>query len=381
MSENNPSVKPSMKKRMIIMLLIIGVLLGAIVGYQMFTAAMMAKFFSSNAQPPSTVTAVEIERSAWQQQITAVGSIRAARGVQLSSEVAGIVRKLHFTSGDSVDKGDLLIELVADEEQAQLASLRASRKLAEINYDRDKQQFDIKAISQAELDASKTEVDKLRADEGIAQAAVARKRIKAPFAGKLGVHKLSAGQYINPAEALVSLQDTDELYIDFNLPQRQLSMVNRGDVVTMTTDSGITTTGKVTAIDNAVSAQTRNAKVEARLDNHTKGLLPGMFARVQISVGDEQQLLTLPQTAISYNPYGSTLFIVESVEGADMPQAKQVFVTTGDRRGDQVSILEGIDEGTQVVTSGQMKLKNGTPLIIDNSVTPANDIAPTPQEM
>lgn len=375
--------KPSMTKRMLMMLAGVFLLFGAIVLNQYLKISAMMEAFASNMAPSSTVTAIKVQAEPWQKQINTIGSIRAARGVHVSSEVPGIVKKIHFRSGEQVDQGDLLIELDAAEEKAQLSSLRASRKLAEITFDRDQQQFDIKAISQADLDASATEVERLQAEEARAAVAVKRKQLRAPFAGVTGVHRLSRGQYINPAEALVSLQDMNELYIDFTLPQRQLMLVSTGDVVTMSTDSGIETTGTVTAIDVSVSTETRNARIEAKLNNHTKGLLPGMFANVSLAVGDEQALLTLPQTAISYNAYGSTVFIVEpaAADSEDQrPTAKQVFVTTGDRRGDQISILEGLEAGTQVVTSGQMKLKNGTPLAIDNSVQPTNDIAPTPQE-
>ena len=382
MNEKNDR-KPSMTKRMLMMLAGVFLLFGAIVLNQYLKISAMMEAFASNMAPSSTVTAIKVQAEPWQKQINTIGSIRAARGVHVSSEVPGIVKKIHFRSGEQVDQGDLLIELDAAEEKAQLSSLRASRKLAEITFDRDQQQFDIKAISQADLDASATEVERLQAEEARAAVAVKRKQLRAPFAGVTGVHRLSRGQYINPAEALVSLQDMNELYIDFTLPQRQLMLVSTGDVVTMSTDSGIETTGTVTAIDVSVSTETRNARIEAKLNNHTKGLLPGMFANVSLAVGDEQALLTLPQTAISYNAYGSTVFIVEpaAADSEDQrPTAKQVFVTTGDRRGDQISVLEGLEAGTQVVTSGQMKLKNGTPLAIDNSVQPTNDIAPTPQE-
>jgi membrane fusion protein (multidrug efflux system) len=372
--------QPSMKKRMLIMLVAVGLLLGAIVGYQAFTAHMMAQFFASNAEPPATVTATTVTREPWQMTIPTVGSLRAVHGVELASEVAGIVDRLHFASGDKVDAGALLIELDAAQEQASLAALSASRHLAEINLKRDQQQFDIKAVSQAQLDASQAELDRLKAEEARARADLARKRLRAPFAGTLGVSTLSPGQYINPAEKLVSLQDASKLLVDFTLPQRQASQVHIGNTVIVNSDGGVERRASISAIDSLVDAGTRNVAIEAALDNADSTLLPGMFVAVALEVGAPRDQLTLPQTAVSYNPYGSTVFLVKPAEGDAKPTAQQVFVKTGDRRGDQIAIIDGVSEGDQVVTSGQMKLKNGTPLIIDNSVTPSNDIAPTPQE-
>lgn len=374
-----------MTKRMIIMLISVGALFAAIIGYQMFVASMMKQFLSANAQPPATVTAMEVTQQAWQPQRSAVGTLRAVQGVEMSSEVAGIVKKIHFKSGDRVAAGALLVELDASEETAQLAALRASRKLAEINLKRNREQFEIQAISQAQLDTSEAELDRLNAEEARQLAAIDKKRIRAPFAGRLGVSTLNPGQFINPAEKIVSLQNRRALYVDFKLPQRELTGLKTGQEIYIDSDTAVHRRGEISAINAAIDAATRNIALEGRLDNEDDMLLPGMFVRVSINMGPPEQRLTLPQTAVSYNPYGSTLFIAREETppqgGEAVLTAQQVFVKTGDRRGDQIAILEGVNEGDMVVTSGQMKLKNGTPLIIDNAITPANEIAPRPQEM
>ncbi|GAV20124.1 membrane fusion protein, multidrug efflux system [Mariprofundus micogutta] len=381
-------MKKPMRKRMTIMLAIVGFVFAAIIGYQMFVASMMKQFLSSNAQPPATVTAMQVTEQEWQPQLSAVGSLRAVQGVEISAEIAGIVKKVHFKSGEVVKKGDLLLELNSAEELAQLESLRASRKLAEINFKRDQRQFKVHAISKAQLDASEAELTSKRAQQAQQQAIIDKKRILAPFAGRLGVSTLNPGQYLNPADKIVSLQNIRALYVDFNMPQKHVEKLKQGQNINiLLQQSGADpVAGKITTINNIVDQSTRNVRVEGLIDNADGILLPGMFVNVKIETGSPEKLLTLPQTAISFNAYGSTLFVAREVEAAAdteekaLPVAQQLFVKTGDKRGDQVAILDGLKPGELVVTSGQMKLKNGTPLIINNEVLPANDAAPKPQE-
>jgi membrane fusion protein (multidrug efflux system) len=374
-----------MTKRMIIMLFSVGALFAGVIGYQMFVASMMKKFLSANALPSATVTAMEVKRETWQPQRSAVGTLRAVQGVDISSEVAGIVKKIHFKSGDRVDEGALLVELDAGEEMAKLDALKANRRLAEINLKRNREQLAVQAISQAQFDASQAELDRSKAEEAQQLAAIDKKRIRAPFSGRLGVSTLNLGQFINPAEKIVSLQNRETLYVDFKLPQKDLIGLKTGQAIYISSDTGVKRRGTINAINAAIDPATRNIALEGKIDNKDDALLPGMFVRVSVDSGAPQQQLTLPQTAVSYNPYGSTLFVAREEAPADggkaILKAKQIFVKTGERRGDQIAILDGIREGDMVVTSGQMKLKNGTPLIINNSVTPANEIAPRPQEM
>ncbi|ATX79236.1 membrane fusion protein, multidrug efflux system [Mariprofundus aestuarium] len=374
-----------MKKRMIWMVAIVGFVFAAIIGYQMFVASMMKQFLASNAQPPATVTATQVKAEEWQPQLASVGTLRAIQGVEISAEIAGLVKKVHFKSGDEVKKGDLLLEMNSDEEAAQLLALKANRKLAEINLKRDEQQFKVHAISNSKLDASRAELSSRRAAEQQQQAIIDKKRIRAPFDGRLGITQINEGQYLNPAEHIVTLQDGRALYIDFSMPQKYVTQLQKGQTISVATGNGAQAiSGTISTINSVVDNSTRNVQVEGLIDNSDGKLLPGMFVNVNIDVGAPQNLLTLPQTAISFNAYGSTLFVARDEQGAEEGKtqlvAQQLFVKTGDKRGDQVAILEGLKEGDTVVTSGQLKLKNGTPLIINNAVLPANESAPTPQE-
>lgn len=400
-----------MTKRMLIMIGSVLVLVAVLAfGFYLHIQTLIA---SAPKPGPQTVSSITVSTLDWQPQLAAVGTVTAVRGVDVTSEIAGLVRSVNFKSGQEVKAGQLLIQLNADSDIAQLQSLQAAAELSATVLARDKLQFDAQAISQAQVDADAADLKSKRALAAQQAATIAKKTIRAPFTGKLGITTVQPGQYINPGDKIVTLQTIDPIYIDFFLPQKQLGGVATGQTVNVATDSypGETFTGKVTAINAKVDASTRNVQIEATLPNPTRRLLPGMSANANLEVGDKKRYLTLPQTAITYNPYGSTVFVIRPasevaaetarsasgaasgasaapIAGAPASSAssagglavQQVFVTTGETRGDQVSITKGLKEGQQVVTSGQLKLKNGTPVIVDNSVQPANSPNPTPQE-
>ena len=379
--------KRAMKKRMVIMLVIVGVLLGGLVGFNFFKGYMMQKYMASAPIPASTVTAMTADYQQWQPQLAAVGTLRAVRGVDVTTEVAGLVRSVNFKSGDETNAGQLLAQLNIDSDVAQLHSLQAAADLAQTVYDRDKAQLDIEAIPKAQVDADAADLKSKQAQVAQQQALIDKKTIRAPFAGKLGITTVNPGQYLNPGDKLVTLQTIDPIYVDFFLPQQQLPQIAIGQKVNLSTDAykGTNFPGKINAINPRVDPSTRNVQVEATIPNSKRQLLPGMFANVKIDTGDEQRYLTLPQTAITYNPYGNTVFVIKPSEKKDekgnAPMiAQQVFVTTGPTRGDQVAILKGVERGAQVVTSGQVKLKNGSPVVVNNSVQPTDNPNPTPQE-
>jgi membrane fusion protein (multidrug efflux system) len=254
-------------------------------------------------------------------------------------------------------------------------------------YERDKAQLAAEVISKAQVDTDAGDLKSKRAQVEQQKALVDKKSIRAPFAGKLGITTVNPGQYLNAGDKLVTLQTIDPIYVDFMIPQQQLPQVAVGQRVTLTADAykGTTFEGKVNAINPKVDTSTRNVQIEATIANAKRQLLPGMFATVKLNSGEEQRYLTLPQTAITYNPYGDTVFIVKESgkkddKGNPALAAQQVFVTTGPTRGDQVAIVKGIEPGTQVVTSGQVKLKNGSPIVINNAVLPADNPNPVPQE-
>jgi membrane fusion protein (multidrug efflux system) len=373
-----------MTKRMLWMLLAVGLLLGALIGFNLFTGYMMQKYMASAPPPAATVSTMKAGYQAWQPQLSAVGTLRAVRGVDVSSEVVGLVRSVNFKSGDEVKANQTLFQLNADSDLAQQRALEAAAELASTVYERDKQQLEADAISKAQVDSDAADLKSKRAQVAQQAALVEKKTIKAPFAGKLGITTVNPGQYVNPGDKLVTLQTVDPIYVDFYLPQQQMPQMKIGQRVTLTIDAygASAFSGTINAINPRVDASTRNVQIEAMLPNAKRQLLPGMFGTVRIDTGAQQRYLTLPQTSVAYNPYGATVFVVKPAAGgqAGKQTAQQVFVTTGPTRGDQVAVLSGIDAGAEVVTSGQQKLKNGMPVVVNNSVTPSNSPNPAPQE-
>jgi membrane fusion protein (multidrug efflux system) len=372
-------------KRMMIMLLCI-VLLIAALAFGKFL--QIKKLIASAPKPgPQTVTAMKAETLEWQPQFNAVGTLNPVRGVDVTTEIAGLVRSVNFVSGQDVKAGALLVQLNADSDLALQQSLQAAADLAATVLARDKQQLEAKAISQAQVDSDMADLKAKRANVAQQAALVAKKTIRAPFAGRLGITTVNPGQYLNPGDKIVTLQTIDPIYVDFNLPQKQLASISLGQTLKLASDAfpGQPFPGKITAINPKVDSSTRNIQIEATVANPKAQLLPGMFANVDVDAGAKKGYLTLPQTAVTYNPYGSTVFVLRPGDKNNPKcnfdlQAQQVFITTGPTRGDQVAVLTGLKEGEQVVTSGQLKLKNCTPVIVDNSVQPANNPNPTPQE-
>lgn len=372
---------PLMRRRLAVVVVIVAVLLGALVGWHLVVGHFIKQALAHNSAPPQTVTTMIAHYSDWQPEITAVASVRAVHGVNITTEVTGLVRSIDFRSGDDAKAGQLLVQLNADADVATLHSLEAAADLAETVYTRDKAQYDAQAISQAQLDADAADLKNKRAAAAAQAATVAKKSLRAPFAGRLGITTVMPGQYLNTGDKVVSLSSLDPVYVDFNLPQEQLAVVHTGLTVRVTSDAfpKETFTGKITAIDPAIDPTSRNFQAEATVDNPQHLLMPGLFARVAVLAGGVQHYLTLPQTSITYNPYGSTVFLIEKQAGGK-DKAQQTFVTTGATRGDQVAIVKGLKEGDEVVTSGQLKLKNGTPVAVSTSDQPANSPNPTPQE-
>lgn len=370
-----------MTKRMILMLIAVTVVLGLVFGTKIFQGIMIGKFMKSMGAPPQTVSSIKATVEEWQPKLQAVGSLRAVNGADLSAELAGIVQNINFESGTDAEKDAVLIQLRADDEIAKLRALEATAKLAEITLDRDLKQLKTSAISQATVDNDRANLQSAKAQVAQQQAIVDKKTIKAPFAGRLGIRKVDVGQYINPGAVLVTLQQLDPIYVDFTLPEQAMTQIKAGLKVTASVDAYPDTKfeGEITSINSKVDEATRNIQARATFKNSEHKLLPGMYALVDIETGEAQRHITLPQTAISFNPYGSTVYLVEKGEG-DKLQAKQAFVTTGLTRGDQIAVLTGVKEGDEVVTSGQLKLRNGAPIIINNEIQPLNDPNPRPRE-
>ena len=370
------------------------VVIGGIKGYG---AYKMFQGFAAQGPPKFTVSTTKVQYQDWLPQLSAVGSLRAERGADLSAEVAGTVDGIEFTSGDYVKAGQLLLRLRSADDAAHLESLKAAAALAEITYNRDKAQFEAQAISQAVLDGDAANLRSAKAQVAEQQALLDKKFVRAPFAGQIGIRAVDLGQYLAAGTKIVTLQQLDPIFVDFYLPQQSLSQVHPGQKVTIATDSfpDQSFDGAISAMDPQVDPGTRNVVLRATLKNAGHKLLPGMYANVNIEVGAPVRYLTLPQTAVAYNPYGATVYLVApatadpkapagSPAGRPPPAgslvAKQVFVTTGPTRGDQVAILKGIAEGDEIVTSGQIKLRNGALITINNAVQPSDDPNPHPKE-
>lgn len=367
-----------MIKRMIIMLVGVGVVLGGFFAFQNFKAHIIGQVMASLANPPQTVSTTVAGLQAWQNQVEAVGSLRAVSGADLSLEVSGIVDKINFNSGDDMQAGTVLLRLRQDDDAAKLAALQATADLAQVNYDRDSKQLKAQAISQAVVDSDAFNLKNARAQVDQQKAMIDKKLLRAPFTGHLGIRAVDVGQFLNAGTTVVTLQALDPIYLDFFLPQQALEQIKIGQTVQAKVDTypGQKFAGKITAINPLVDANSRNVQVRATLGNPDRRLLPGMYATVDIDVGAPEQHITLPQTAIAFNPYGSTVYLVEQNGAART--ARQTFVTTGATRGDQVAVLSGVKQGDVVVTAGQMKLHNGSPVAINNSVQPTADAAPKP---
>jgi len=374
-------------RRMTIMLCGVFLLLGLIFAFNQLKTFMIKHFISGMGLPPATVSTMVITTTEWQPKLTSVGNVRAFRGVELSTEIGGLVLTVPIKSGQDVKEGDLLIKLNDASDIAQLKSLKAMADLAKVINERDRQQLAIQAISKNVFDTSAADAKSKQAQVEAQIALVAKKNLKAPFSGRVGIVSINPGQFVNPGDKLLTLQTLDPIFVDFNLPQSNAEQIQVGQDVLVTTDAfkDASFTGKITAVSPKVDTNTRNISIEAQIANPDKKILPGMFANVNIKLGEQVKLLTLPQTAVTYNPYGSTVFIAKPTgkkdkQGKPALEAQQVFVTTGATRGDQVAILKGVEEGATVVTSGQLKIKNGTPLIINNKVQPENLPDPKPQE-
>lgn len=372
--------------RMGVMLLIVGIVAGLLIFFQIFKAGKIKEAMQGFATIPQTISAMPATTSEWRGQANAVGGLRAVNGADLALEVGGIVDTISFKSGDMVEAGTTLLTLRSGDDQARLEALKATADLAQINYDRDVKQLKIQAVSQAQVDADLANLNNAKAQVAQQEAVIAKKTVKAPFAGQLGLRSVDVGQYLTAGTSVVTLQALDPIYMDFFLPQQMLEQLKVGQKVTVSVDAfpGVPFPGEITAIDAKVNSGSRNLQIRATLPNKERKLLPGMYATVEIDTGNPQRYITLPQTAITYNSYGATVWIVDNKgknpQGKDMLVARQAFVTLGPTRGDQVAVVKGVNEGEVVVIAGQLKLRNGVGVVIDNTVKPSNDPNPKPAD-
>jgi membrane fusion protein (multidrug efflux system) len=378
-----PRRRPRIVLRMVVMLLCVGLLFFLVFGFGAFKSIMIARFLTTLSNPPQTVAVAQAEELPWQPQLDSVGSIVAVNGANLSAEVGGIVDTIDFQSGEDVKAGQPLLTLRPNNDPALLAQLQATAALDQINYQRDLKQFNADAVSQSAVDTDRATLASAEAQVQAQQALMAEKLVKAPFAGRLGIRQVDLGQYLAPGTQIVTLQQLNPLFIDFYLPQQALAQITVGQPVGIGIDAypDKSFSGTISAINSAVDTTTRTVQVRATLSNDDLLLRPGMFGTVSLNVGQATSRLTLPLTAIAYNSYGDTVFLVshaKDAKGKDELIANQAFVQLGETRGDQVAVLSGVKAGDQVVTFGQLKLKNGSIVLINNSVEPPFEANPNP---
>jgi membrane fusion protein, multidrug efflux system len=356
-----------------------------ILGFTKFQQVQASIKAHSFAPPPTAVTTIVAQQEQWPSSLKAVGTAVAVQGVTVSADLPGIVERITFDSGRQARVGEVLVELDTRQEKAQLAAAEAQRDLAILNYDRTKSLVEQGAVPRADFDRTAAEKSSSEAKVGEIRATIARKTIRAPFTGVLGLRQVNLGQYLSAGNAVVPLQSLDPIYVNFGVPQEVAFQVKVGQTVQVTASdaAGLTFQGRVTAIDSVVDEATRNIRVQATLSNPHGKLRPGMFVNAELRTGNSQSAISLPASAISYAPYGDSVFIVTELKdpsGNTYRGVKQQFVKVERSRGDQVAIISGINPGDEVVTSGTFKLRNGAAVNVQNKIQPSNNPAPRPEE-
>jgi membrane fusion protein (multidrug efflux system) len=330
--------------------------------------------------PPEYVTSATVKEETWKQTLDAVGSLTAVQGVTVSSEVAGKVTKIHFESGEPVEEGQLLVELDITTEEAQLAAAVADVQLAKLIFERVEKLRKTFTVAESELDSARASLLSASAQMENMEAVIKKKKISAPFTGRLGIRQIDKGQFLNNGDAIVSLQSLDPIYVDFSFPQKWISLVEQGMQVEIKVDSfpEASFKGNISAINPEVAVSTRTISLRATLDNSDGKLLPGMFSQVSVNLPKEKSFIVVPATSILYNSYGDSVFVIKESDGQKI--VEQHFVETGEARGDFVSLIKGPEVGSVVVSSGAFKLRHGVPIIINNDLAPKAEINPDPSD-
>jgi membrane fusion protein, multidrug efflux system len=374
-----------MAKRMILMLVLMTIFIAGLGFVKVRQFQAMAGEFAAMQPPPEAVTTIVAQRENWPATINAIGTVAAVQGVTVSADLPGIVDRITFDSGRTVQKGDVLVELDTRQEQAQLAGAEAQLQLTRLNFERMQQLVAQDAVSRAEYDAAAAAHKSAEARIREIRATIERKTIRAPFTGMLGIRQVNLGQYLDGGDAIVPLQSLNPIYVNFGVPQQDAREMRTGRTVKLLVgDLGDAEfTGRVNAVDAVVDETTRNVQVQATLANPKGTLRPGMFVQAQVVLGASTPVIALPASAINYAPYGDSVFVIAEMknpQGQPYRGVRQQVVKLGPARGDQVAVLTGLKAGDEVVTSGVFKLRNGVAIQVNNKVQPANSTAPQPED-
>jgi membrane fusion protein (multidrug efflux system) len=375
-----------MAKRIIITIIGLTVLVGVIGGIKGLQIERMVTQGSQFVPPPGIVTTASVRNETWESVLTSVGSLVAVQGVIITAELSGKVVRVAFEPGSRVKAGDLLLKQDTTSEQAQLRAAEATVTLARINLKRLGKLLAGKTIAKSQHDDAEAQYKQASAQADAIRATIAKKTIRAPFAGRLGVRLVNLGQIINEGEAIVSLQSLDPIYVNFFLPQQQIAQIRTGLTVRVTTDAlaGMEIEGEITAINPQIDVATRNVQVQATVSNRRESLRPGMYVNVSVVLPVEEEVLAIPATAVLYATYGDSVFVVEDSQNGQNPRPtkvlRQQFVRLGKKRGDFVSVVSGLKDGETVVSTGVFKLRNGQAVVVDNKLAPEFKLTPRPED-
>jgi membrane fusion protein (multidrug efflux system) len=370
-----------MKKRILFALIGLAVLIAILTAVKALQIGAMVDQGKKFIPPPETVTATVVTAESWDTALTAIGTLNAVQGVTVAAELAGKVVEIAFEAGAQVKAGDILLRQDTSSEEAQLPGAMAQVNLSRTNRERFEQLFAKQLVAQAERDSAVASAELAQAQAENIRATIAKKTIRAPFSGRLGIREVNLGQMLREGDPIVTLQSLDPIYVDFTLPQQQLPLMRLGLPVQVTTDAqpGETLRGRITAINPLVDAETRQIKLQATVANRGNKLRPGMFANVVVGLAARQEVLAIPATAVLYAPYGDSVFIIEDAPDNKGKVLRQQFVRLGQKRGDFVAVMSGIKEGESVVSTGVFKLRNGQSALVDNTLAPDFQMAPKPE--
>ena len=364
---------------------ILVIMVGAVAGTKALQIGKLISSGKKGGPPVETVSTAVVVAEKWERSVESVGSLRAVQGADMSTESSGVIAKILFENGQEVKKGDLLVELDHETESANLRSAEAEADLARTVYERTKRLRVNNTVPQSDLDAAESQLRKTAALVEQLKSTINKQQLSAPFSGRLGIREVNLGQFVDNGDKIVSLQSLDPIFVDFLLPQQLIAGLAVGQPLKLITDvyPGRSFEGKLTAINSEIDPVTRNIRLQGTLQNADGALRPGMFARVILTLGEAEEVVSVPATALISAPYGDSVFVLESEtaeDGASRTVARQRFIRTGRTRGDFVSVTQGVKPGEKVVTAGAFKLRNGTPVEVNNDLAPQPELAPTPPD-
>jgi membrane fusion protein (multidrug efflux system) len=354
----------------------------AAVKYKQISSLISANHAMEKAGPPPEAVGSFVSRhDTWQESLDAVGSIAPAKGVTLSNDAPGVVSAIHFESGAVVRQGQVLLDLDSNVERSQLASVEARKELAQVNATRTRALVSSDAVARSQQDTDDSVVKTSRSDLDVLQAQIARKVVRAPFSGRLGIRQVNLGQYLNSGTAIATLESTNTVFVDFTLPQQRLRDIALGMPVRVTIEGeGVPAAdGSISAVDPTIDAVTRSIKLRASVPNGDEKLLPGMFAKVSVLLPGAHDVVIIPVSALVHAAYGDSIFMVEDSKDGPGKTARQQFVKVSETRGDFVAVSQGLAVGQEVVSAGAFKLRNGAPIAVDNAVQPRAELSPHPE--